>query len=49
MFYCLDDVIRLKSILDFTKKRLYKNLKDYQIQLVEIDNLLNFEVWVMFR
>ena len=48
IFNC-DDVIRLKSILDFTKKRLYKNLKDYQIQLVEIDNLLNFEVWVMFR
>ena len=29
--------------------RLYQNLKDCQIELVEIDNLLNFEVYVMFR
>ena len=49
MFYCLDDVIRLKSILDFTKEKLYKNLKGCQIELVEIDNLFNFEVCVMFR
>ena len=30
-------------------KRLYQNSKDCQIEPVEIDNLLNFELYVMFR
>ena len=31
------------------KKRPHQNSKDCQIEPVEIDNLLNFELYVMFR